>query len=156
MIGKTKADKLVKKQILEKHTLEGVITLNKETFYGVGTNTCIAVLIAHRPHPPQKYCKFINYEDDGFVVRKHIGLVETERAKERKARLIDSWVNDAPAENKFMIKTTIKDSDEWLHSFYYFNDEIPSEADFEKAIGDYLTFEFNMITQKRDYLFDNE
>ncbi len=156
MIGKTKADKLVKRQILKTHTLEGVITLNKETFYGVGTNPCIAILTAHRPHPPQKYCKFINYDDDGFVVRKHVGLVETERAKERKAHLVNCWVNDAPAENKFLIKTTIKDTDEWLHSFYYFNDEIPNEVDFEKTIADYLTFEFSMISQDRGYLFDNE
>ena len=43
--------------------------------------------------------------------------------------------------------------DEWLHSFYYFNDEIPTESDFEKAIGDYLSFEFSMIMQNREYLF---
>ena len=43
--------------------------------------------------------------------------------------------------------------DQWLHSFYYFNDEIPTEADFEKAIGDYLSFEFSMIMQNREYLF---
>lgn len=43
MIGKTKEDKKVKQLILKKHTLEGVITLNKNTFYGVGTNPCIAV-----------------------------------------------------------------------------------------------------------------
>ena len=37
-----------------------------------------------------------------------------------------------------------------LHS-----DEKPTDADFEKAIGDYLTFEFSMIMQNRDYLFKN-
>ena len=35
-------------------------------------------------------------------------------------------------------------------SFYYFNDEIPTEADFEKAIGDYLSFEFAMVMQNRE------
>ena len=89
MVGKTSADKQIKKQILEKHTLEGVITLNKETFYGVGTNACIVVFVAHKPHHEKKYCKFINFEDDGFVVQKHLGLVETERAKERKSHLLD-------------------------------------------------------------------
>ena len=44
----------------------------------------------------------------------------------------------------------------WLHSFYYFNDEIPSEEDFEKTIADYLTFEVNMITHGRGYLFGIE
>lgn len=155
MVGKTSEDKQIKKRILKKHTLEGVITLNKNTFYGVGTNACIAVFTAHQPHNPQKYCKFINFEDDGFVVSKHIGLLETERAKEKKAHLLNCWLNDAPAETKFMVKTTVEPDDEWLHSFYYFNDEIPKAEDFEKTIGDYLTFEFNMVIQGRDYLFED-
>lgn len=155
MVGKSKSDKEVKKRILTKHTLEGVITLNKETFYGVGTNPCIAIFTAHKSHSEKKFCKFINYEDDGFTVRKHIGLVETERAKERKAHLLNCWLHDAPAETKFMVKTTIEPEDEWLHSFYYFNDEIPKAEDFENTIADYLTFEFNMIMQGKSYLFEN-
>jgi type I restriction-modification system DNA methylase subunit len=155
MVGKTKIEKQVKKRILEKHTLEGVITLNKETFYGVGTNPCIAVFTAHKPHSAKKFCKFINYEDDGFIVRKHLGLVESERAKSQKAHLLNCWLHDAPAETKFMVKTTIEPDDEWLHSFYYFNDEIPRVEDFENTIADYLTFEFNMIMQGKEYLFKN-
>ena len=49
----------------------------------------------------------------------------------------------------------MKADDEWLHSFFYFNDEKPTDADFEKTIGDYLTFEFSMIMQNREYLFKN-
>ena len=154
MVGKTKEDKQVKKRILEKHTLEGVITLNKETFYGVGTNPCLAIFTSHKPHSDKKFCKFINYEDDGFIVRKHVGLVETERSKERNAHLLNCWLHDAPAETKFMVKTTIEPEDEWLHSFYYFNDEIPKQEDFEDTIADYLTFEFSMIMKGRDYLFE--
>ncbi len=156
MVGKSKIDKQVKKRILDKHTLEGVITLNKETFYGVGTNPCLAIFTAYKPHSNKKYCKFINYEDDGFTVRKHVGLVETERAKERKSHLLHVWLDDAPAESKFMVKTTVEPDDEWLHSFYYFNDEIPKPEDFEKTITDYLTFKFNMIMQGRQYLFEND
>lgn len=155
MVGKTKEDKLIKKQLLEKHTLEGVITLNKTTFYGVGTNPCIAIFTAHQPHSVKKHCKFINFEDDGFVVKKHLGLTETTIAKEKKAHLLNCWLYDATAESKFMVKTTIEPHDEWLHSFYYFNDEIPKHEDFEKTIADYLTFEFNMIMQGREYLFEN-
>jgi type I restriction-modification system DNA methylase subunit len=156
MVGKTKEDKLIKEQILKKHTLEGVITLNKETFYRVGTNPCIVIFTAHKPHSEKKHCKFINFEDDGFAVSKHIGLIETERAKERKAHLINCWLHDAPAESKFIVKTTIEADDEWLYSFYYFNDEIPKEEGFEKTISDYLTFEFNMIAQGKEYLFENK
>lgn len=156
MVGKTKEDKNLKKTILKHHTLEGVITLSKETFYRVGTNPCIAVFTAHRPHPKDKFCKFINFEDDGFIVSKHVGLVETQRAKEKKAHLIACWLHDAPAESRFLVKTTIEPEDEWLHSFYYFNDEIPDEKDFQNTMSEYLTFEFNMLTQGRAYLFDKE
>ena len=154
MIGKSKEEKEIKKELLKKHTLEGVISCNKNTFYGVGTVPCIAVFTCDVPHPKDKLVKFVNFEDDGFVVKKHIGLVETERAKDRKKLLLDCWhgrTKDAPS--KFMVQTPIADTDEWIHSFYYYNDEIPTEQDFMNSIADYLTFEFNMITHGRGYLF---
>lgn len=153
--GKTKEEQNIKANILKKHTLEGVITLNRNTFYGVGTNPCIAIFTAGIPHDTKnKKCKFINFEDDGFVVAKHIGLEETIRAKDRKQHLLDVWFNRIETETKFCVETTIEANDEWLHSFYYFNDEIPTDADFEKTMADYLTFEFNMISHGRGYLFE--
>lgn len=151
--GKSKEEKAIKENILKSHTLEGVITLNKNTFYGVGTNPCIAVFTAHSPHPKDKVCKFINFENDGFEVQKHKGLVETINAKDKKAHLLNVWFDKMEAETKFCVKTTIEAEDEWLHSFYYFNDEIPSHEEFEKTMADYLTFEFNMIAHGRGYLF---
>ena len=136
--------------------MEGVITLSKNTFYGVGTNPCIAIFTAGVPHGKDKEVKFINFEKDGFEVQKHRGLVETVEAKDKKQHLLDVWFDRIESETKFCVKTTIEAEDEWLHSFYYFNDEIPTEVDFEKTIGDYLTFEFSMIMQGRGYLFDNE
>lgn len=153
MTGKTKEEKNIKRNILKHHTLEGVITLNKNTFYGVGTNPCIAVFTSGISHHQDKECKFINFEDDGYVVAKHIGLVETASAKDKKQHLLDVWFNRIEPETKFCVKTTIEPDDEWLHSFYYFNDEIPSEEDFKNTIADYITFEINMITHGRGYLF---
>lgn len=66
---------------------------------------------------------------------------------------MDVWFGRVEAPSKFCVESTAHADDEWLHSFYYFNDEIPTEADFEKAIGDYLSFEFSMIMQNREYLF---
>lgn len=156
MIGKTKEDCRKKKEILKKHTLEGVITLSKDTFYRVGTNPCIAIFKAHTPHPKDKYCKFINFDDDGYVINKHIGLVATERAKERIAHLLDCWRYDAPAESKFIVKNKVEPDDEWLHSFYYYNDEIPNENEFLTTMADYLTFEYQMISHGREYIFERE
>jgi len=154
MTGKTKEEQSIKENILKHHTLEGVITLNKNTFYGVGTNPCIAIFTAGVPHYKDKVVKFINFEKDGFEVQKHRGLVETIEAKDKKQHLLDVWFNRIESETKFCVNTTIEAEDEWLHSFYYFNDEIPTESDFEKTIGDFLTFEFNMIMQGRNYLFE--
>ena len=152
--GKTKEEQSIKANILKKHTLEGVITLNKETFYGVGTNPCIAIFTAHVPHDKNHLCKFINFEDDGYQVAKHVGLVETASAKDKKQHLLDVWFNRTDTDSKFCVETTIEADDEWLHAFYYFNDEIPTEEDFKKTMADYLTFEFNMLTHGRGYLFE--
>lgn len=155
MTGKTKEEQAVKENILKHHTLEGVITLNKDTFYGVGVMPCIAIFTAGEPHPANKECKFINFENDGYKVSPHIGLIETESAKDRKQHLLDVWFDRIEADTKFCVKTTIEATDEWLHSFYYFNDEIPTDADFDKTVGDYLSFEFSMIMQGRKYLFED-
>lgn len=156
MTGKTKEEQAIKSNILKYHTLEGVITLNKNTFYGVGTNPCIAIFTAGVPHHNEKKVKFINFENDGFEVQKHRGLVETIEAKDKKQHLLDVWFDRIEAETKFCVKTNIEFGDEWLHSFYYFNDEIPEKEDFEKTIADYLTFEFSMVMQGKEYLFTNE
>lgn len=151
--GKTKDEKALKTKILKNHTLEGVITLNKNTFYGVGTNPCIAIFTVGIPHSNTKKAKFINFENDGYIVSKHIGLIDDGSAKDKKQHLLDVWNNEVEAPTKFCVRATVEDTDEWLHSFYYFNDQIPSDVDFEKTIADYLTFEVNMITHGRGYLF---
>ncbi len=152
--GKTKEEQAYKESILKHHTLEGVITLSGDTFYGVGTNPCIAVFTAHTPHPKDKLCKFIDFRDDGYKVAPHIGLVETEYAKDKKQHLLDVWFDRIKAPTKFCVESTVEPTDEWLHAFYYFNDEIPTEEDFGKTVDDYLTFEFSMIAHGRKYLFE--
>ena len=83
-------------------------------------------------------------------------MLETESAKDKKQHLLDVWFDRVKTDTKFCVESTVEPADEWLHSFYYFNDEIPTGADFERAIGDYLSFEFSMIMQGRQYLFESE
>ncbi len=153
MAGKSKDEQSIKEEIFAKHTLEGVITLNPDTFYNVGTMPCIAVFTAHYPHPANKKCKFINFENDGYKVFPHIGLLDDGSANDKKQYLLDVWNGNAEFESRFCVETAVESTDEWLHSFYYFNDEIPSGADFDKTVGEYLSFEFDMIMQGRNYLF---
>ncbi len=156
MTGKTKDEQHIKENILKHHTLEGVISLHDKTFYGISTVPCIAVFTAGEPHPKDKLCKFINFTKDGFEIAPNVGLLETESAKDKKQHLLDVWFDRIEDESKFCVKTTVETDDEWLHNFYYFNDEIPTYADFEKTIGDYLTFEFSMVMQNRKHLFEQD
>ncbi len=157
MVGTSDDDKKLKKQILKKHTLEGVITLNpKHVFRRRGVNPVIAIFTAHNPHPPEKRSKFINFKDDGYRLKKHTGIVETDRVGERRKHLLQCWRDEIDAESKFMVKSKVKDDDEWLHSYYYFNDEIPSKNELENVMADYLTFEFEFISHGKEYLFEDD
>ncbi|MGM9909245.1 MAG: class I SAM-dependent DNA methyltransferase [Limosilactobacillus vaginalis] len=154
MVGKSKAEKQIKEAILKDHTLEGVITCNPNTFYGVGTNPVIAIFTAHQPHPKDKEVKFIDFREDGYEVSPHVGLVATSQAKDRKQYLLNVWQDKVQAPISFCVTSTINADDEWLHSFYYFNDEIPSEEALDKTIADYLSFEFSMIAHGHEDLFE--
>lgn len=154
MVGKTSNDMRKKEYILAHHTLEGVITLNPQTFYPVGTNPVIAIFTAHRKHDEKKRVKFFNFKDDGFELAPHVGMVDNGTFARKKEMLIDCWFDHTDAHHSsFMVKSTVTAKDEWLHSFFYFNDEIPTDEEFEKTMADYLTFEFKMIAEGRGYLF---
>lgn len=105
MTGKTKVEKMLKASILKRHTLEGVIRCNTETFYGVGVNPVIAVFTAHEPHDPHKVCKFVDFRDDGYEVRAHVGLIEGDSAKDKKQHLLDVWFDRAEAPSKFCVES---------------------------------------------------
>jgi len=156
MVGNTKEDRQKKKAILEKHTLDAVITLNTNTFHGVGVNPCIAVFTAGIPHEERKQVSFVDFRDDGYVVRKHIGLVGDGTEKSKKEFLLDVLNGYEEADNDFIVKSPVTWKDEWLHSYFYFDDTIPSKDDFKKAIADYLSFEFKMRSYGRGSLFDDE
>ncbi|MGI2279815.1 HsdM family class I SAM-dependent methyltransferase [Staphylococcus cohnii] len=156
MIGKTKNDKNYKREILENHSLDTVITLNKDTFYGVGVNPCIAIFTAGIPQDEKKRVNFVNFSDDGYIVRKHVGLVGDGTEKSEKENLLDVLNDYKEAGTNFLVKSPITWEDEWLHSFFYYNEEIPTDEDFERTIADYLSFEFDMKLHGRGYLFDDE
>ncbi|WP_235676702.1 MULTISPECIES: HsdM family class I SAM-dependent methyltransferase [Bacillus cereus group] len=148
-------EKEYKREILENHTLDTVITLNPETFYGTGTEPCICIFESGKPHNfNKKKVKFVDFRDDGYEVRKHLGLYGNGTEKSKRDHLIEVLNGDIEDNSKFIVKTKIEADDEWLHAFYYFNDENPQEEDFMKTIADYVTFEVNMRSHGNGYLFD--
>ena len=45
------------------------------------------VFTAGEPHPADKQCKFINFEDDGYKVFPHIGLLGNRVSEKTKANI---------------------------------------------------------------------
>lgn len=158
MTGKSKVEREIKQSILENHTLDAVITLNPNTFHGqrAGVQPVIALFTAKLPHPEQKQVKFIDFKDDGWIVKKHLGLQDDGTVTIKRKRLVDAVLYDTPAETSFMVKSSIVAEDEWLHSYFYFNDSIPTPEAFEKVVQDYLAFKFDQKVHGRSYLFDEE
>ena len=86
----------LKKKLLEKHTLEAVLSMPDELFFNskVGVVSCVMIFTAHRPHPSHKETYFGYYKDDGFVKRKAKGRIDANsKWKEIKEKWLSNFVN---------------------------------------------------------------
>lgn len=115
MVGNSKAELEIKREILERHTLEGVITLNPQTFFGVGVNPCICIFTVGTPHRKDKLVKFIDFTDDGYIVEAKRGLVKTESADTKKAHMLQVW-NDEIIDDNICVKRKINFNDDWIYN----------------------------------------
>lgn len=159
MIGKTKADKIIKQELLKDNTLDAVITMNPNTFYGIGVNPVIAIFTAGIPHENNKLVSFVDFRDDGYKVNKHLGLLPDGSEKIKREELVQYLKHNlvlSPHSNLKALRSTITAADEWLYSFYYFDDSIPEPELFAKTVQDYLAFKFDQTIHGRGYLFDED
>jgi type I restriction-modification system DNA methylase subunit len=156
MIGKDQKQRQIKVEILKEHTLDVVITLSSDAFYGVGVAPCIAIFKVGIPQGNQK-ARFINFQDDGYFVRKNVGLIENDESQKKREYLLKVFNSTSGTDNeKFILKTEVNGDDEWLHSFYYSDNELPTDEDFEETIADYLTFKYNIYLHNKGYIFGDE
>lgn len=108
------------------------------------------------PHEERKQVSFVDFRDDGYVVRKHVGLVGDGTEKSKKEFLLDVLRGYEEADNDFIVKSPVTWNDEWLHSYFYFNDTPPTKDVFLEVMSDYLAFEFEMKVKGKEYLFENK
>ncbi|CAB0776839.1 Restriction enzyme BgcI subunit alpha [Corynebacterium diphtheriae] len=146
MVGKTKEDRDLKERIMRHHTLDAVITMNPDTFHGVGVHTVIALFTAGVPHPEHKQTAFVNFKNDGYKVRQHVGLVGEGNEDSHRQTLLSVLNDGLPMDTSFVVRSQVTAKDEWQHSYFYFNDQPPTFEDFLKTFADYLTWETDMHT----------
>ena len=91
-----------------------MITLNPQTFFGVGVNPCICVFTAGVPHDKNKLVKFIDFSDDGYVVEMKQGLIASPSVAEKKKYLLQIW-NEEIEDDLICTKCTVGFDDDWIH-----------------------------------------
>ena len=132
-----------KRRLLEKHTLEAVMSMPTDLFYPVGTVTCIMVLKAHKPHDSNIGTWFGYWRNDGFVKVKNRGRIDKNQSWESIKQEWLSNYHDKKEINKKCLIQKVTAEDEWLCEPYMKTDysEI-SENDFINSVKDYAIFKF--------------
>lgn len=145
VIEKTAIAENLKKRILEKHTLEAVLSMPEELFHNsnVNTVTCAIVVTAHKPHPKGKKTWFAYCRDDGFVKMKNKGRID---ANHTWNSIKEKWVTafrNREIIPKFSLMREVGEKDEWCAEAYLETDydEMTFE-DYETTVKKYLMFNF--------------
>ena len=149
VIEKTTIAENLRKRVLEKHTLEAVLSMPEELFHNskVNTVTCAVIITAHKPHPKGKKTWFAYCRDDGFVKIKNKGRID---ANHRWNDIRERWVSayrNREIIDKFSLMREVSDKDEWCVEAYLETDydEFTFE-DYETTVKKYLMFNFMDMT----------
>lgn len=136
----------LKKKLLEKHTLEAVLSMPDELFFNskVGVVSCIMIFTAHKPHPKFKATYFGYYKNDGFVKRKIQGRYDAYGSWQAiKEKWIANFLNRQNEEG-FSINKQVSAADEWCAEAYMFTDyQQLDRAHFENTLLNYSSFLFS-------------
>lgn len=143
-----------KKKLLEKHTLEAVLSMPDELFFNSDINavTCVMIFTAHRKHNPTKKTYLGYYKDDGFIKRKIQGRFDGLGKWEAIKKKWISYFINREDEAGFSINKVVTAKEEWCAEAYMeTNYSNLTERDFEDTILSYVTFLLNNRIQ-----LDNE
>ena len=131
----------LKKQLLQKHTLEAVLSMPGELFFNsdTGVVTCVMVFTAHKPHPINKETYFGYYKDDGFVKRKIRGRIDAFGKWESiKSEWVASYIN-RKTKVGFGVNRIVTACDEWCAEAYMETDySTLSKENFIKTLKSFV------------------
>ena len=110
----------MKQRILEKHTLEAVLSMPAELFHNSKATvvTCVMVFTAHRPHPKNKKTWFAYCRDDKFIKTKHLGRVDINGAWNKVCNdWIQAYINREVID-RFSVMRKVDYNEEWCVEAY--------------------------------------
>lgn len=140
----------LRKRLLEKHTLEAVLSLPEELFHNskVNTVTCAVIATAHKPHPQGKKTWFAYCRDDGFIKVKNKGRIDANHTWDS---IKASWVNayrNREIIDGFSLMREVRASDEWCVEAYLETDYSSlSINDYEETVRKFMLFNMNGLSE---------
>lgn len=133
----------LKKKLLQKHTLEAVLSMPNELFFNSKTSvvSCVMIFSAHKPHPKNKETYLGYYKDDGFVKRKGKGRIDGFLTwKEIKDKWVSNYLN-RKEEARLSVNKLLTAKDEWCAEAYMATDySLLKEQDFLDEVKKYAAF----------------
>ena len=133
--------KEVRERLFKKNTLKAVFSMPDDVFYPTGTNVCIMVWEAHKPHDSAQETFFGYCKDDGFVKRKKLGRID---AYDKWENVEKNWLKvyrNRKVEDGFSALECVTYKDEWLCEAYMKTDYTKlTQDDFQQNINDYLAY----------------
>ncbi|MDM1499491.1 N-6 DNA methylase [Myroides odoratimimus] len=133
--------KETRKRLFSKHTLKGVFSMPDDIFYPTGTNVCVMLWEAHKPHNKNFKSFFGYYKIDGFVKRKKLGRIDANNRWENiKKDWISLYRNSEEIEG-VSAKKAVDFEDEWLCEAYMKTDYTKVDNSlFEDSIREYISY----------------
>lgn len=134
--------KEVRERLFKENSLLAVFSMPDDIFYPTGTNVCVMIWEAHKPHTENQMTYFGYCKDDGFVKRKKLGRVEKVEGiwKEIETRWLDNYRDKKVIDGESAYRHVNWD-DEWLCEAYMKTDYSKlTQEDFEKTIRSFLAY----------------
>lgn len=130
-----------RKRLFDNHTLKAVFSMPDDVFYPTGTNVCVMVWEAHKPHDSSIKTFFGYCKDDGFIKRKKLGRVDV---LNRWNEIKNQWLKlyrDSEVVDGLSAKQAVSHRDEWLAEAYMKTDYSKlTQEDFEKTVRNYFAY----------------
>lgn len=142
----------LKRRLLERHTLEAVMSLPNEVFHDSNANviTCAIVVTAHQPHPPGKKTWFGYWRNDGFVKVKNKGRIDRDHVWAGiKTRWVNAYRNRDTSDGLAVMKEVNEESEWCAEAYMETNYALITQEQYEETAKKYILFNLMDLTGTR-------
>jgi len=132
-----------KKRLLEKHTLEAVLSMPDELFHPNAVVTCIMVFRAGEPHLKGRKTFFGYFKDDGHRKVKNKGRIDyRKRWQKIRGKWLSAYTNRETVAGLCLMHE-VRAEDEWCAEAYMQTDySVLDDKDFIDTVRKYVGFQF--------------